>query len=93
MKLNLNFKTNKVSTKKFLRPKLLLVALFVVAVLIEAYILYTKVFPNLSISQEVEQNNQQVVHLNLVDYQKMLITLDQLETFKPDFPILHNPFK
>ncbi len=68
----------------------MLVLLFLLILAYEGYLLYSKVYANLSIgSQDIIAGS--VVRLDLNAYNKMLKTIDNNKTFIPTPPVLSNP--
>jgi hypothetical protein len=76
--------------QSLIKPKYLLILVFVLIVLFEAYLLYLRVYHNLYTEvSEVQAGN--VVRLDLAAYNKTLETLDASKNFFPQTPALANP--
>jgi hypothetical protein len=82
------------SFQKYFRPKLVLITLFVIFLGFEMYILYYKVYTNLSVSiEEAPTNSNNIVRLDLTNYKKTLDLLDSLKAYVGVEVSEHNPFK
>ncbi len=82
------------SLQKYFRPKLILVALFVIFLSFEIYILYYKVYSSLTVSvEETPTNSSNIVRLDLTNYKKTLELLDSLKAYVGVEVTEHNPFK
>ena len=78
--------------KKFVHPNIILAVVFVIVIGVEAYLLYFKVYAYLSTKVENVQA-EDIVRLDLNNYNKTLELLDSLNTFAPENPSVNNPFK
>ncbi|MBX4191389.1 MAG: hypothetical protein KW804_01150 [Candidatus Doudnabacteria bacterium] len=83
--------TNLSSFKKFINPTLVLALMFIALVALEAYVLYYKVYGNLStgIDDSVDVN---IVRLDVNNYNKMIELIDSLKAFEPHNEARDNPF-
>ncbi|OGE74327.1 MAG: hypothetical protein A3I07_02655 [Candidatus Doudnabacteria bacterium RIFCSPLOWO2_02_FULL_42_9] len=78
--------------KKFLHPTLLLTTIFVVLLLLEVYLLYSKVYTNLYVSITGAPIEQNIVRLDVTNYNKMLDLLDSLKTYQGRPIDIESPF-
>lgn len=65
---------------KFIRPQLLLSLLLIAMILFEVFLLYSKVYGNLSADAQTAPTGS-VVRLDLAAYQKTVNLIDQLKSF------------
>lgn len=81
--------------KKNIRPNLLLVLAFVLIMGFEAYLLYWKVYSNLTTEEATEIQTGNIVRLDLTSYNKALGILDSAKSFtiKTENLSNTNPFK
>lgn len=77
-------------TKKFIRPDLILILIFLLIFGLEIYLLYSRVYVNLS-TEVNEAPTDNIVRLDLASYSKTLILLDASKTFAPQPLNLANP--
>lgn len=80
-------------TKKLFNPGLILVLLFLLLIGVEAYVLYYKVYGNLSTGIEDVAVDVNIVRLDLNNYNKMVELLDSLNSYQPANTPYENPFQ
>lgn len=80
--------------KKSINPSYILALVFILVICWEAFLIYSKVYSNLSVEQESVES-ESIVRLDLNSYSKALILLDGAKSFVA--PVLSlknsNPFK
>ena len=77
-----------------IRPKVWLMVLLLVLMLYESYLLYYKVYANLSVETvEDPLADKKIVRLNFDNYKKTLDFLDGLKNYTPPTTTVANPFK
>ena len=79
--------------KKFIRPAVILTLLFLLLIGIEAYLLYYKVYGNLSTDINDISVDVNIVRLDVSNYNKIIELLDSLNAYQPANPVVENPFK
>jgi hypothetical protein len=79
--------------KKLWHPGLILTAIFLILLIIEAYLLYYKVYANLSTGIEaLPVPSSNIVRLDINSYNKTLELLDSLKAFTGSTADVDNPF-
>ncbi len=79
--------------KKVFSPGLILSLVFLALVAFEVYLLYYKVYGNLSTTVEEAFVENKIVRLNVNNYNKLVELMDEVKTFAPTNVISHNPFQ
>lgn len=74
-----------------IRPGLILLAAFLILVIFEAYLLYYRVYINLYTTVD-EISVEDVVRLNLKDYNAALEAIDKRQNFTAPTLNINNPF-
>jgi len=78
--------------KKLFHPKLILIVLFFVLVGIEAYLLYYKVYANLSTSVDTIVFDNNIVRVDVKSYTETLELLDLRKIYQAPNLIINNPY-
>jgi len=76
--------------KKFLRPSLILALLLAAVVLVEAYLAFRVLYPDLSTSVS-DSGAEDVVRLDLASYNQEINVLDSNSAYQPGTKALLNP--
>ena len=79
--------------KKLIQPKLILIVVFIALLVLEAYLLYYKVYGNLSTGIEDVSTDSSIVRLDLPGYKSTLQLLDANTSYVPSGLNLNNPFR
>jgi len=87
-KLGLQFSKKSLKTN----PGFILLVIFVVILGYEVYLLYYNVYINLTTEVKDITVDTNIVHLDLTNYQKMLILLDSVKTYESPPLTIDNPF-